>query len=191
MFAPFASFLVLALSPRHVAAEAPDHPPASNSGKSRFIPLDPAKPMPTLKLLRRDGKPVDLAPKPGRPMLLNFLATWSEACQTELPKLESLQQSHGKDIDIAAIAEDGGGSFVVAPFLRKWGIKHLPVYLDPDGVAIATASSTRRAGPFVLYSTPMSYVISRQGSIVGYIAGPVDWTGESAVTLIEYIAHAT
>ena len=124
-------------------------------------------------------------------MLLNFWATWSEACRIELPKLESLQQSRGKDIDIAAIAEDGGGSFVVAPFLRKLGIKHLPVYLDPDGVAVATASATRHASPFVLFSTPMSYVISRQGLIVGYIAGPVDWTGESAVTLIEYIAQAT
>jgi thiol-disulfide isomerase/thioredoxin len=188
--APFAALVALALLPRRAAAEAFDHSPALNGGKSRFVPLDPAKPLPKLKLLRLNGKPVELAAKPGRPMVVNIWATWSQACQTELPKLESLHEARGKDLDIAAIAEDGAAGVVAEPFLRKQGIKHLPVYLDPDGVAIATASGKQLAGPFVRYTTPMSYLITREGLIAGYIAGPVDWTSEAVNDLIAYLMQA-
>lgn len=146
--------------------------------------------MPVLKLRRLKGQSAELAAKPGRPLLLNFWATWSDASQAELPKLENLQKLAGKDLDFAAIAEDGGGDYVVEPFLRKQEIKHLPIFLDPDGNAIATASPTRPAGPFVLYSTPMTYLVSRQGMIAGYIASPVDWTLEVVQTLLDYLAQS-
>jgi cytochrome c biogenesis protein CcmG/thiol:disulfide interchange protein DsbE len=185
-FAAFASLVTLAVRPRAAAAQAADHPPALNSGKNRFVQLDPAKPMPAIKLLSVNGKPVELAPSPGKPLLVNFWATWSDASQTELPKLDSLQQAVGKGLDIAAIAHDGGGRMAVEPFLRSQNIKHLSIYLDPDGVATGIASATRQSGPFVLYSTPMSYMISPRGLITGYIAGPVDWGSETARALIDY-----
>ena len=158
--------------------------------KPRFVTLDPARAMPMLKLFHVNGKPVDVAPRPGRAMLVNLWATWCDTCGKELLQLENVQKSLGNTLDVVAIAHDGGGQSVVEPFLRKQGIKRLDVYLDPDGLATAVATQTQQAGPFVLYSTPTSYLITPHGHIVGYVAGAVDWTSQWAQTLIENVVQA-
>jgi len=185
-----ATFGACALLPDSADADAPGRPPKLEDSKVQFVALNPAKPMPAIPLRRLDDKPVSLAPTHGRAMLVNFWATWSDACETELPALDALQQTLGKEIDIAAIAHDGGGRMVVEPFLNKKNIKHLSIYLDPDGVATGIASSKHQAGPFVLYGTPMSYFISPNGEIAGYIPGPVKWGSESAHALLRYFMQA-
>jgi thiol-disulfide isomerase/thioredoxin len=170
-------------------AEAQENPPKLD-GKVQFKLLNPTRPMPALTLRRLNDKPVELVPTRGRAMLVNFWATWSSACETELPMLDDLQQAFGKQLDIAAIAHDGGGRMVVEPFLRKKNIKHLSIYLDPDGVATGIASDKREAGPFVLYDTPMSYLIAPNGQIAGYIPGPVNWSSDPAHALLHYFMQA-
>src|SRR5271156_1889310 len=112
------------------AAAQPGVPPRLEGSKVQYTPLDPAKPMPALKLFRANGKPAELSPKPGRVMLVNIWATWCDACGKELSQLATLQKSLGKNVDIAAIANDGGGRAVVEPFLRKQDVKVLDIYID-------------------------------------------------------------
>jgi thiol-disulfide isomerase/thioredoxin len=181
-----AAFGACVAAPDRAKADGPGRPPKLEDSKVQFVALDPAKRMPAIALRRLNDKPVDLAPTRGRAMLVNFWATWSNASETELPALDTLQQALGKELDIAAIAHDGGGRMIVEPFLRKKNIKYLPIYLDPDGVATGIASSTRQAGPFVLHTTPMSYIIAPNGEIAGYIPGPVNWGSESAHALLHY-----
>jgi thiol-disulfide isomerase/thioredoxin len=164
--------------------------PRLEGSKARYTALDPAKPMPALKLFRANGKPAELAPKPGRVMLVNFWATWCDVCSKELSQLATLQKSLGKNVDIAAIANDGGGRAVVEPFLRKQDVKVLDIYIDPDGSSTGVATPTRQAGPFVLYATPMYYLITPQGRIAGYIPGSVDWSSDAAQALIAYLTQA-
>jgi thiol-disulfide isomerase/thioredoxin len=172
--------------PLRAKADAPEYPPKLEGSKVQFKLLDPTKPMPAISLRRLNDKPVELVPTRGRAMLVNFWATWSSACETELPMLDDLQQALGKQLDIAAIAHDGGGRMVVEPFLRKKNIKHLSIYLDPDGIATGIASNKHEAGPFVLYDTPMSYLIAPNGQIAGYIPGSVNWSSDSAHALLHY-----
>ena len=180
----FASLVFGTLAGRAAAQAA--GPPHLTGSKIQFTSLDPAKPMPALKLFHVNGKPADLAPKPGKAMLVNFWATWCDACSKELLLLEDLQKVFGKSLDIVAIAHDGGGQSVVEPYLHKQGIKNLDIYLDPDGIATGVATHTRQAGPFVLYTTPMYYLVTPQGRIAGYLPGAVDWTSDSAHALIAY-----
>lgn len=165
-------------------------PPKLADSKVQFTKLDPAKPMPPLKLFHVNDKPADLAPRPGKAMLINFFATWCDTCGKELQLLDTLQKDMGKSIDIAAIANDGGGRSVVEPYLRKLALKQLAVYLDPDGVTTGIAREGRDPGPFVLHTLPMYYVITTDGRIAGFVPGAVNWTSESARSLLTYFVQA-
>lgn len=75
----------------------------------------------------------------------------------------------------------------MVPFLDRIGVKRLRPFLDPErriGVHSAEAGS-----PFVLYGTPISYVIDRQGRPAGYITGEVDWTSSEALALLQHYAE--
>jgi thiol-disulfide isomerase/thioredoxin len=165
-------------------------PPKIADSKVQFTKLDPAKPMPVLKLFHLNGKPVDLAPRPGKAMLVNLFATWCGICDTELRLLDALQKDMGKVMDFAAIAQDGGGKSIVEPFLHKLALKQLTVYLDPDGASTGIAREGREPGPFVLHTMPMYYIITTEGRIAGFVPGAVNWTSESARSLLSYFAQA-
>jgi thiol-disulfide isomerase/thioredoxin len=164
-------------------------PPKLADSKVQFTKLDPAKPMPALKLSHTNGKPADLAPRPGKAMLINLFATWCGICDTELRLLDALQKDMGNVMDFAAIAQDSGGKSVVEPFLRKLALKQLAVYLDPDGASTGIAREGREPGPFVLHTMPMYYIITTDGRIAGFVPGAVNWTSESARSLLSYFAQ--
>jgi thiol-disulfide isomerase/thioredoxin len=88
-----------ALPPAATAsAAAPDSPPVT-----RKIPEQ----VPDLTLPGLDGKPHRLTEWGGRPLLVNFWATWCEPCRREIPLLKSLRSEHAsKRLEIVGIAID-------------------------------------------------------------------------------------
>jgi thiol-disulfide isomerase/thioredoxin len=54
-----------------------------------------------------DGKPVRLSDFLGRPVLINFWATWCTACLAEIPDLIALQKKLGERVAIVGVALDG------------------------------------------------------------------------------------
>jgi thiol-disulfide isomerase/thioredoxin len=79
-------------------AAAPDSPPVA-----RKIPEQ----VPDLALPGLDGKPHRLTEWSGRPLLVNFWATWCEPCRREIPLLKSLRSEHAsKRLEIVGIAID-------------------------------------------------------------------------------------
>jgi thiol-disulfide isomerase/thioredoxin len=79
-------------------AAAPDTAPVA-----RKIPAQ----VPDLTLPGLDGKPHRLTEWTGRPLLVNFWATWCEPCRREIPLLNSLRSEHAsKRLEIVGIAID-------------------------------------------------------------------------------------
>ncbi len=114
----------------------------------------PAAPVfPDLRLVPITGtKPVKLSSLRGRPVLIDFWATWCPPCRMELPELQKLYDEFGKrGFTVAAINVDQRPSGVPGflrmmklslpvfrvdvRVLRELGIRSLPtsVLLDPDG----------------------------------------------------------
>lgn len=166
-------------------------PPPFISGRFQFTMIRPRRSVPSLRLFGIDGRSIDLASLRGKPILLNFWASWCPACRMELPMLDRMLQRQGRHgLQIIAVSEDRADRQVVERFTREIGITHLPVYQDPSGyVAYSNAENPHNA-PFALYGMPMTYAIAASGWVVGYIAGAADWTTADGQRFISFLYGA-
>ncbi len=167
----------------------PAGPPAFTSGRYQFTLLRPQQILPSARLFHLDGGSLDLASFRGRPLLLNFWATWCSACRIELPALDQLRESR-KDLTIIAVSEDRGTREQVGRFVRSLSIRNLPIYLDPNGYVAHSDVENRTGAPFSLYGMPITYLIGSSGRMLGYMPGAADWTAPPAQALIDYLESA-
>lgn len=102
-----------------------------------------------------------LADFAGKPVVINFWATWCEPCKEEIPLLETTWKklhAEGKDVVFLGIDfQEASGD--VAPFLQQYGITY-PVLLDANGSA---------ASKYRIASLPDTFFINRQGKVVSKV----------------------
>lgn len=161
-------------------------PPPLRSGSRQFTLLRPARVAPPLSLTTLQGKSevVDLR---GTVTLINFWAIWCPACIRELPVLEQLHRAGAQQgVRVLAISVGGDDRAKVQHYLKRLGIRHLPVYLDLDGSVAFSDRGNARKAPFGLYGMPISYVLDREARIVGYLPGEADWLSPDARRLLDY-----
>jgi thiol-disulfide isomerase/thioredoxin len=142
----------------------------------QFIPADPPRPAPEVSFAAESGGNVSLAEFRGRVVLLNLWATWCEPCIREMPALDRLQAKlGGKDFAVVLVSQDRGGANVVDPFFAKLGLANLKTYLDPK--------STVGHG-FGVAGLPTSFLIGRDGKILGSVQGAAAWDGAATEAII-------
>jgi thiol-disulfide isomerase/thioredoxin len=141
-----------------------------------FIPASPPSPAPRVGFTDAEGKTLDLAGFAGELVLVNLWATWCAPCRREMPSLERLQTRLGSKIAILAISEDRGGGKAVAAFVAKLGLKVLKTYLDPE-------SAVGRA--FKVDGLPTSFLIDRQGRILGRVDGEAEWDSPKMLAILD------
>lgn len=99
----------------------------------------------------------------GKPILINFFASWCEPCREEMPVLEKIVQEYEpKGVVFLGIAVDDTEE-KMKDFIKKYGVT-FPVGLDKKA-AIQTS--------FGLYGIPTTYFIDKQGIINYSHAGVV------------------
>lgn len=161
------------------ATEMPprDRIPELRGSMGSFTIAESPAPAPALSFTGPDGQAMTLADFKGRVVLLNLWATWCAPCVKEMPSLDRLQAAMGgKDFEVVALSLDRGGKNQVQPFFEKTGVRHLAMYLDPKSTAM-TAFKPR--------GLPITYLIGRDGTLLGRIEGGAEWDGEAARTLIQ------
>ena len=180
-----AALLVLSLRPARIERmpQAPAPPMAegqnlATAGQTlgQLTALPAPLPAPALAFTARDGAQRQLADFKGKLVLVNLWATWCVPCVEEMPALERLQARLGDKLTILAISEDRQGETVVAPFLEQHAIKHLAIFLDPKGAATTE---------FGAQGLPSSYLIARDGTIVGKEAGGAQWDDPAMVAKLQ------
>jgi thiol-disulfide isomerase/thioredoxin len=90
----------------------------------------PAAPDWTLEDLA--GVPVSLAELRGRPVVVDFWATWCAPCEFQIPVLNELQERYRDRIEVIGIAVDAGGREAVAPYAAEQGIAYRVVLGDEE-----------------------------------------------------------
>lgn len=169
-------------------ASAFEGAPSFNAGRHQFTFFRTPRVLPPIRATGLDGRTVDLVL--GRVTLVNLWASWCAACRTELPLLERVHlELAGQGVRVAAISADRAGPDAVVPFLRKLGIRKLPVYLDWDGLVGYSDADNRNDAPFALYSMPITYLVDSARRVVGYLPGEADWTSPDGRRLLAYYAE--
>lgn len=122
---------------------------------------------PAYSLPDREGVEHRLADLSGRPVLLNFWASWCPPCLDEMPSLQELaQELEGTDLAIVAVTLDENWDDAAVAMEKTGFGEGILVLADPER-AVAQAFGTEKV--------PETYLIDRQGRIVHQFIGPRDW----------------
>lgn len=121
---------------------------------------------PDFTVLDEEGNSVKLSDFVGKPVVVNFWATWCGPCKSELPAFENACKTYGEDVVFLMVnMTDGVDETVegVQEFLEENGYE-LPVYFDTEySAAIAYGVS----------SIPMTVFIYEDGSGLGVYRGAI------------------
>lgn len=138
----------------------------STSNAKRQIPQD-------AQLVRlSDGKSVALSSFKGKVVLLNFWASWCEACMAEMPSMNKLyEELKGEGLEILAVNVDENPTKVVPEVIKKLKLV-FPVYVDRDNTL------TRY---FDVMAIPFSAVLSKDQQVLWAESGERNWAASDIV----------
>lgn len=105
-----------------------------------------------------DGKDVKLSDFVGKPVIINFWATWCGPCKVELPAFDAAYKEYGDKIVFLMVnLTDGYRDTVdgVKEFVADNGYS-FPVYFDTDYSG---------AEAYSVYSVPMTVMIGKNGAV--------------------------
>jgi cytochrome c biogenesis protein CcmG/thiol:disulfide interchange protein DsbE len=140
-------------------------PSASAPSASTGQPPPAAKSF-TLKKLDQPGGQISLAAYAGKPVIINFFASWCTPCKKETPLLAKFyKSSHGKVVIIGVDANDEAGP--AKKFVQAADVTY-PVAVDPF-----PAKTTTSYGVFAL---PQTFFLNSRHHIVKKIIGGVTLT---------------
>ena len=122
-----------------------------------------------------DGQPTTLADFRGKPVLLNFWATWCAPCVAEMPTLDRLALREGDRLQVLTVSEDMDGRDKVEAFLAERRFRDLDSWLDPK-MELMTALGVS--------TLPTTILFDAEGREVWRVAGAEDWMGEEARALL-------
>lgn len=154
--------------------------PGSDETQNNIASTEPSIPLaPDFVVYDLDGNEVRLSDFFGKPIVLNFWASWCGPCKMEMPDFNEMHLEMGDQIHFLMINMTDGSRETVdiaSAYIQSQGYS-FQVYYD-------TASSA--ALTYGVYSLPTTYFIDAQGHAIAQATGAID-----AATLQQGIAMIT
>lgn len=124
-------------------------------------------PAPDFTVYDVDGNEVHLSDYQGKPVILNFWASWCGPCKSELPDFEDAFKEYGDQIQFMMINLTDGTKETMesASALIEEQDYTFPVFYDKTYDA---------AGQYVNGGIPITYFIDEEGKFVAYGQGALD-----------------
>ena len=126
----------------------------------------------------KDANEVKLSNFAGKPIVLNFWASWCGPCQMEMPDFEEMYKQYGEEVQFVMVNMTDGSQETVesaTQFVTEKGYT-FPVYYD-----------TKMEGAYYysVYSLPTTYFIDAEGYVTASNKGMI--SGENLQKAIEAI----
>ena len=122
---------------------------------------------PDMTVYDRDGKEVHLLDYIGKPIVLNFWASWCSPCKMEMPDFNEKYLEIGEEVQFLIINMTDGSRETVetaSAFIAEQGYS-FPVFYDTDQDAAAI---------YGVYSLPTTYFIDAEGNAIAQATGAID-----------------
>ena len=120
------------------------------------------QPAPDFRLQTVDGGSVALSDLRGRPVIVNFWASWCVPCREEFPLLRQARERHRSDgLEILGIIHDDGPQ-AAAAFADRYDAEW-PLLLDPDDAVWQAYHGAL---------LPITYYVDRRGIVRAVSYGP-------------------
>lgn len=108
-----------------------------------------------------DGKTVKLSDLRGKPVLLNFWATWCGPCRFEMPFLQQIKDSYSAKGLVLLAVDIGENSATVQKFMTDLNLS-LTVPMD---------TTAKVAKSYSILNIPSTFLIDKDGIIRGKVVG--------------------
>lgn len=117
----------------------------------------PANMAPDFTMLDMDGNEVTLSSFFGKPIILNFWASWCGPCKMEMPELQNFYEKYGEDIHFLLVSVDDSLDSV-KDFMAGTDYT-FPVYFDATSAGAYTYGAS---------SIPLTFFIDAEGNLTAY-----------------------
>jgi peroxiredoxin len=126
-----------------------------------------------------NGQQVTLSDFKGKIVFFNFWTTWCPECRIEMPSMEKLH-SRFKGQGFAMIAVNlQEPALRVKDFLKKYPLT-FTILLDSKG----------KIGPqFGIRAVPTTFILDKNGGIIGKALGSRHWDSKESMTLFEHLIN--
>jgi peroxiredoxin len=149
-------------------------PATGSTGDKGLAELEQRPPAPEFELAEPGGAQVSLSDFRGKPLIVNFWATWCPPCRAEMPSMQrAWEQVRNEGIELIAI-NVGESEEIIGRFLEQVPVE-FPVPMDRDSKVV-------QAWP--VRGLPTTFVVDPRGRLAYKAAGERDWDDEDLLDLV-------
>ena len=146
-------------SPQSATAAAPTAAAAPESAATAEAELKIPETLPHFELANRDGRKQSLKDWSGRPLMVNYWATWCGPCRREIPLLNQIRAAHAKQrLEIVGIAVDFRDD--VLKYATENPISYPLLIGDEDGLVAVKAMGMQPNFPFTVFADSQQRIVA-------------------------------
>ena len=159
----------------------PETPTTQPTNPSETPTTQPTEPPVTLEydftVVDGNGKSVKLSDYVGKPIVLNFWASWCGPCKSEMPEFQQVFAEMGEQVQFLMVNATVSDTMADAKsFINQYGYT-FPVVFDTRGEALYT---------YGVDAFPTTFFLDKTGTVAGYAVGAI-----SKETLLKGIGMIT